>query len=109
MLSSVQRFCSTLLQSLANLASISCQCLSSTKDPLPNFSDEEVLFLALKALANYLASFFFLSISSGRATTMTYIPFSVQPIIGHGVQVALACSDCFSGQSLGLVSSNTDG
>ena len=67
-------------------------------------------FLAQKAQANHLASFFFLSISSGHATTMTYIPFSVQPIIGHGVQVTLfdLHSDCFSGQSLGLVSSNTE-
>ena len=71
-------------------------------------SDEKVLFLALKALANHLASFFFLYFS-GRATTMTYIPFSVQPIIGHVVLVAFDLhSDCFSGQSLGLVSSNTE-
>ena len=42
---------------------------------------------------------------------MTSIPFSVQPIIGYGVQVALfdLHSDCFSGQSLGLVGSNTEG
>ena len=72
-------------------------------------SDKKVLFLALKALANHLASFFFLYFS-GRATTMTYIPFSVQPIIGHGVLVAVDLhSDCFSGQSLGLVSSNAEG
>ena len=41
---------------------------------------------------------------------MTYIPFSVQPIIGYGVQVAFDLhSDSFSGQFLGLVSSNTEG
>ena len=73
-------------------------------------SDEKVLFLALKGQANHLAFSSSSSISSGRATTMTYIPFSVQPIIGHGVLIAFDLhSDCFSGQSLGLVSSNTEG
>ena len=37
LLSSVQRFYSTLSRSLANLAPISCQCLSRAKDPFPNF------------------------------------------------------------------------
>ena len=42
---------------------------------------------------------------------MTNIPFSVQPIIGYGVRVVLfdLHSGCFSGQSLWLVSSNTEG
>ncbi len=45
-------------------------------------------FSALKAQANHLASFF-LPLYFVRATTMTYIPISVQPIRGYGMQVAL--------------------
>ena len=50
-------------------------------------SDKKVLFSALKASANHLASIFFLPLYFVQATTMTYIPFSVQPIRGYGVQV----------------------
>ena len=50
------------------------------------------------------------TISSGCVTRVTVIPFSVQPIIGHGVRVAFDLHfDCFSGQSLGPFDSNTVG
>ena len=51
-------------------------------------SDEKVLFFGAKGSDQSFGLFFFLSISSGHATTMNYIPFSIQPIIGHGVLVA---------------------
>ena len=71
-------------------------------------SDEKVLLSAQKASANHLASFFLISVSSGHATYATFPSLSNQ--LGHGVLAAFDLhSDCLSGQSSGLVSSNTEG
>ena len=110
-----RRFCyllskdSVLLfpRSLANLASISCQWLSRTKDPFPNFLWRKgtIFFFCAKGSANHLASFFFLS-PFGLLQWPTF-PNFLHLIICHGVQVALfdLHSDCL----LGLVGSNTEG
>ena len=60
-----------------------------TKDSFPNFLWWKSIVLALKGMANHLA-LSSSSISSGHATRVTWIPFSVQPILGHGGQGALA-------------------
>ena len=64
--------------------SLSANFCPQTQDPFPNFLWRKGIVLALKVLANHL-TLSSTSISSGHATSVTYIPFSV-----HGVQVALA-------------------
>ena len=90
-------------RSLANLASTSCQCLPRTEDPFPNFLWQKgTIFLVLKARP--IIWLFFLSISSGHATTTTYIPFSIHPTKSHGMLAAFDLhSDCFSSQSWDLL------
>ena len=65
------------------------QLLSELKSLFQISSDVYVLFSALNASANHLASLFFLPLYFVWAATMTYILFSVQPIRGYGVQIAL--------------------
>ena len=59
LISSVQRFCSTLSRSLAKSASISCQCLSRTKDPFPNFLWRKGIIFGAKGSGQSFGFFFF--------------------------------------------------
>ena len=67
-------------------------------------SDEKVLFWH-KRVWSIIWLFLLPLFSSSQATTMTYIPFSVQPIIGHGVQAAFGLHSYlpFNGQSWDLL------
>ena len=115
LLTTVQRFCSRLFtgHSFPGVWLTWCPSLANVclvlKILFQISSDEKVLFFSAKGSGQSFGSFSS-STSSSHATTMTYIPFSIHPTTGHGVLAVFDLhSDCFSGQSLGLVSSNTEG
>ena len=71
---------------------------------------KRVLFFGAKGLGQsfglFLPPLYFIQ----SCDSMTCTPFSIQLTTGHGVLAAFDLhSDCISGQSLGLVSSNTEG
>ena len=115
LLTTVQRFCSMLFtgppRALANKSAhlFTPAAVLKLKIPFQISSDEKALFLGAKGSGQSFG-FFLPHLYFIWATTMTYIPFSVQPIIGYGVLVVLfdQHSECLSGRSLGLVSSNTE-
>ena len=87
----LQRFCSMLFTGHSPGAAVNQRLYPSTsvlktKDPLPNFLWRKGTIFGAKGSSQSFGSFsphlYFI-----RATTMTYIPFSVQLIIGHGVWV----------------------
>ena len=85
LLTTVQRFCSMLFTGhypgAGNARLYSSTSVLKTKVPFPNFLWRKRTIFGAKAFGQSFDLFFFLPLYFIRATTMTYIPFSVQPII----------------------------
>ena len=115
LLTTVKKFCLMLFTGHSPRAAINrhlyqLTSVLKTEEPFPNFFWRKGTIFGAKGFGQSSGLFYFLPLYFIQATTMTYIPFFVQRVIGYGVQVAFDFhSDCFSGQSLGLVSSNTEG
>ena len=93
LLTSVQRFCSTLFYGrlspeLAELASLSlsCQCLSRTKLSFPNFLKRKRWHFGLRVYGPIIWLFPSTIIESGHDTRVTWIPFFAQQATGHRVR-----------------------
>ena len=88
-------------------------CCSRTKNPLPNFLWQKGPVFGAQGFGQSFGSFLLLHLIRSCyfiwATTMTYIPFSVQSTWGYGVQIAWPAFQLPQRSVAGLVSSNTEG
>ena len=93
LLTTVQRFCSMLFTGHSPGAAVN-RCLYpstsgfKTEDPLPNFLWWKGTIFGAKESGQSFGSFLLLHLNRS-CYSMTYIPFSVHPVTGHGVQEAV--------------------